>query len=336
MSENELNAEIKELEAELSLKNKEISEYVDRIEYLEDMIMELEEALTKESDKYVPSVLKIHIKDLEKRNRDLKNKLSISKLETVKLKQKLENFEKAQLGDFSLIQAVGDSFSITEEVKIKEEETTQKEQFEYMEIRCPECEIKNQIKIPIKIINQIHHIITLSIPKGLVCNHKFQVFFDKSLTVKRYQVADFDFPHVEFYESAVAEDPKSDTQFAPSPFLRDLIFLLRDCIDDRDILGAAVFTKKGKVIYASVPSDLLFNITKEFKAREEKQLQKIAKMFIELKNQLKMYSEYIEVQNTDFILVLIFSKNVNFGMGSMLLGNIKSKIAQVHNNNGEI
>ncbi len=336
MSEIDLKTKVKELEAKLRLKNKEINEYLDKIENLEDKILEVEDSFFKKSDKADASVLKVQLKDLEIENRDLKNKLSMSKLENVKLKQKLEKVKKGQLIALSSIQVVDDTPisklepAITGEVKIKEDEISQKEPFKYIKIKCPECETQKNLKIPVEIINQRLQITTLSIPKGVVCDHKFQVFFDKSLTVKRYQVIDFDFPHLEYYESRIVEDQESLTQFAPLPFFQDLITLLRSSIDDREILGAAVFTKKGKVIYASVPSDILFNIIKEFEVRKEKQLQDIAKMFLELKNLQKFYSEYIKVQNTEFILVLVLPRKVNFGIGSMLFRNIKKKIKTIN------
>jgi hypothetical protein len=335
MSENDLKAKIKELEIKLNLQDKEISEYLDKIENLEELIMEIEGSFTKQSDKADNSVSKIHLKDLEIENRDLKNKLSREKLATVKLKQKLEEVKKGQLINSSLIQVVDDNStsklepSLTGEVKIKEDEISQKEQFRYTQIICPECETQKNLKIPVKIINKGYQITTLSIPKGMVCEHKFQVFFDKSLNVKRYQVADFDFPHLEYYESIIQEDSESLTQFAPLPFFQDIITLLRSSVDDREILGAAVFTKTGKVIYASIPPDMLFNVIKEFEARNEKQLQDIDKMFLELKNHQKIYSEYTEIQNTEFILVLILSRKTNFGMGSMLFRNIKKKIKKI-------
>ena len=51
MTEDSLKNEIKQLKSELELKNKEITKYCDRIEYLEDSIMEIEENLSKKSKK---------------------------------------------------------------------------------------------------------------------------------------------------------------------------------------------------------------------------------------------------------------------------------------------
>lgn len=158
----------------------------------------------------------------------------------------------------------------------------------------------------------------------MVCGHNFQVFFDKSLTIRRYQIVDFEFPKMEYYISRDIEEQQKET------FFQDIVNLLRGSVDDIDILGIAVFTNKGKVVYVSVPSNILFNIIKEFVVRKEKKMQNMIKMFIELENHQKFYSENIEVQNTEFILVLILSRKVNFGMGSMLFRNIKKKIKTIN------
>jgi hypothetical protein len=148
-------------------------------------------------------------------------------------------------------------------------------------------------------------------------------------------VVDFDFPHLEYYESQIIQDPENLANFVPLNFSQGLINLLRNSVDDREILGVVIFTQEGKVVYASIPSDILFNIIKEFEVRKEKQLQDIDKMFLELKDRQKICLEYIEVQNAEFILVLIFSKKVNFGMANMIFRDIKKKIKvlpQNHNN----
>ena len=102
--------------------------------------------------------------------------------------------------------------------------------------------------------------------------------------------------------------------------------MLRSVVDDREILGVAVFTKEGKVIYNLVPIDMLFNIIKEYEYRMEKQVQAIAKMYLVLKNRQKIFSDYIKIQNIEYNLVLVLSASVNFGMGTMLFNDIKNKI----------
>jgi len=52
-------------------------------------------------------------------------------------------------------------------------------------------------------------------------------------------------------------------------------------------------------------------------------------MFLELESHQKVCSEYIKINENKFILVLIFSEIVNFGIGNMLLRDIAKKIQKI-------
>ena len=94
MAEDFQNKKIVELESELALKNKEISNHLDRIEYLEDMIMEIEESLSKKSKKGEVPLLKFQIKETERKYRELKDRLGYIRVENVNLKIELEKLKK--------------------------------------------------------------------------------------------------------------------------------------------------------------------------------------------------------------------------------------------------
>ena len=49
------------------------------------------------------------------------------------------------------------------------------------------------MKFPKSVINKARHLTTISLPKGLVCNHHFQAFIDKNFAVRGYQKVDFQF-----------------------------------------------------------------------------------------------------------------------------------------------
>ena len=104
------------------------------------------------------------------------------------------------------------------------------------------------------------------------------------------------------------------------------INLLRRSVDDREILVCAIFTTNGKVIYSSIPHNTLLNTIKEFEVRNEKKLHSIIKMLLELRNHQKVCSEYIQVRNKEFILILLFSDIVNFAIGTMFLKKVVNKI----------
>lgn len=66
---------------------------------------------------------------------------------------------------------------------------------EYMKIQfmCPVCKSKKILKVPKSVINQAKQLTTMSIAKGLVCEHQFQAFIDKNFNVRGYQKVDFEF-----------------------------------------------------------------------------------------------------------------------------------------------
>ncbi len=337
MTEEHLIKQIKELKSELRLKNKEISEYLDKIDFLENMIMEIEESLAEKSDKTEVSISNIQMKDINRENQELKKKLSFLRLDNVKLKQELDKIKKEYFNFSSLIQVVDTKLtskkseaSIDNESRIKEDYQSKEENFKFVQVVCPKCETQKRLKIPIKIVSQTQTLTKIGIPKGMICEHSFQMLIDKSFTVKRYQVADYEFQKIEYFKNSDAENLKKEmddlTYFTSSPFYKDIIDLFRDSIDDREIIGTAIFTDKGKVIFASVPSNILFNIIKEFEIIRERQLQDINKMYIEVSNNQKIFLESITILNNIIILVLIFSKRVNFGMGTMIFKDFKKKI----------
>jgi len=64
-----------------------------------------------------------------------------------------------------------------------------------IEVICPICKTRDLIGIPKKKINDSSHLTTVSIQKGLICPHHFQVFIDKNSQVRGYQKVDFELNH---------------------------------------------------------------------------------------------------------------------------------------------
>ena len=219
------------------------------------------------------------------------------------------------------------------ESKISEEEITKKELFENILIICPECREQKKLEVPSKVINQSGNVTTIGIPSGIICKHSFQAFVDNFSVVRGYQVVDFEFPKMEYYESKLIEEVQNKeddlSNLTSLPLFQGIINLLRGCVDDKEILGSAIFTVEGMVLYTSILHDTLLNTIREFEVRNEKELYSIIKMFLELESHQKVCSEYIKINESKFILVLIFSEIVNFGIGNMLLRDIAKKIQKI-------
>lgn len=198
---------------------------------------------------------------------------------------------------------------------------------------CPSCKSKKDLSIPTKIINQAKQLTTVSIPSGAVCEHGFQAFVDKNFAVRGYQKVDFEFNKMEFYEGGLdsAESEAEDTMsgLASMPLFQEIIKLLRGYVDDKEILGSGIFTVDGNVLYSSLPSNTLFSIIKEFEVRSEKKLSSLKKMYLELENNQKISSNYIEIQEMRFALELFFSQLVKLGMGNLYINDFVKKIKKL-------
>ena len=61
-----------------------------------------------------------------------------------------------------------------------------------VKIICPTCKKEKTLDISDFMLNTAKNISTISIPKGLICEHHFQAFIDKNLKVRGYQKVDFE------------------------------------------------------------------------------------------------------------------------------------------------
>ena len=81
-----------------------------------------------------------------------------------------------------------------------------KELNEYLNVKitCPVCKVNKELKFPKSVINKAKQLTTISLPKGLICDHHFQAFVDKNFIVRGYQKVDFEF------EAKKSLKPKAD------------------------------------------------------------------------------------------------------------------------------
>ncbi|MFX0035389.1 MAG: hypothetical protein ACFE9I_07095 [Candidatus Hermodarchaeota archaeon] len=218
---------------------------------------------------------------------------------------------------------------------ITKDDSASKEMYRNIIIVCPTCKTRKELKIPIKIINQAKQLTTISIPSNLCCKHSFQAFIDKNFSIRSYQTVDFEFTHMEFYESSNGtlnnnQEDDAELSFTSLPIFQQIIQLLRDCVDDKEILGSGMFTIDGNVLYSSLPSNTLFSIMNEFQVRSEEKLIEVKNMYFELENNEKFISKFMEINNLKFNLVLMFSFRTKFGMGNLHLRDLLKKIEKVN------
>lgn len=200
--------------------------------------------------------------------------------------------------------------------------TGNEEKIKDVKVVCPICKEKKIIKLPEKVINQSKQLTTVSIPANLTCEHSYQVFVDKNFTPRGYQKVDFVFSKMEILEKEEEDSPKI-------PHFQEIVSLLRNSVDDQEVLGSAILTIDGKVLYSSLPQNTLFSTMKEFEVRNKKKLVPVKRMFLELETETKVCSNYMELDNTKFILVLVFSEKIKLGMGNLILRQLAKKIETV-------
>ncbi|MFX1311157.1 MAG: hypothetical protein ACFFHD_00905 [Promethearchaeota archaeon] len=215
---------------------------------------------------------------------------------------------------------------------IETDEMGTKELFEEITVICPTCKTKKGLKIPIQIINQSKQLTTISIPSGTVCEHSFQSFVDKNFQVRGYQKVDFEFSKMEFYEGGGSLEQQEQKDYLTNqPLFQKIITLLRSYVDDKEVLGTGLFHTDGHLLYSSLPSNTLFSVIKEFEVRSEKKLSSLRKMYLELENNQKICSFYLDIQEMRFAIVLFFSEIVKLGMGNLYLNDLIKKIQKLQN-----
>jgi len=71
--------------------------------------------------------------------------------------------------------------------------TTSLEDSTQIRFICPVCKTAKTLQFPKSVIIKAEGLTTMSIAKGLVCEHHFQAFVDKNCAVRGYQRVDFEF-----------------------------------------------------------------------------------------------------------------------------------------------
>jgi len=61
-----------------------------------------------------------------------------------------------------------------------------------IQVICPVCKTRDIVGIPGRELRGNTHLATISIQKGLICPHHFQIFIDKNLQIRGYQKVDFE------------------------------------------------------------------------------------------------------------------------------------------------
>lgn len=92
-----------------------------------------------------------------------------------------------------------------------------------VQIICPICKKEKQLNIPESIINQAKQLTTISIQKGLLCNHHFQAFIDNNFKVRGYQKIDFELSSKKIKDKRINKDKKGGSKNIDDELFENLI-----------------------------------------------------------------------------------------------------------------
>ncbi|MBD3214246.1 MAG: hypothetical protein GF311_16670 [Candidatus Lokiarchaeota archaeon] len=106
-----------------------------------------------------------------------------------------------------------------------------------------------------------------------------------------------------------------------------LIHLFKDLIFQNEIIGAAVLATNGNIIYSSLPNEILLRSLKELEIRFMTGAVELPELFYSLEDGRKVFSKYVKIpwKLDNFLIVLLFDKNVPLGMAEINLQKVSKQ-----------
>lgn len=155
----------------------------------------------------------------------------------------------------------------------------------------------------------------------------FHEKFPESKEVKDYQqIEDSDFD--EQIDAIITGEAEL---FKGKDLYRKVIDLFKDFQMKNEIIGAAILSTEGNIIYSSLPNEILIRSLKELEIRFKTGVVDLPELFYSLGNGQKVFSKMVEIQelNSDFLIALLFEKGVPLGIAELNLEKIAEKIIEM-------
>ena len=164
---------------------------------------------------------------------------------------------------------------------------------------CPVCKTRKELKIPNAIINKARQLTTVSIPKGLVCEHHFQAFVDKNFVIRGYQKVDFEIAY-DIYNKKNKKKKQSKKEIPQPENFYDEIIIEGNYIEFRpnNAYNESVITeKKNKKKNLIIKEEILSNPNKKSTELpttvKEKHVMSLEEIYDE-------FWDFIDDENEDF------------------------------------
>ncbi|MHA1292359.1 MAG: hypothetical protein ACTSQJ_06790, partial [Promethearchaeota archaeon] len=145
--------------------------------------------------------------------------------------------------------------------------------------------------------------------------------------LKEYKEID----NLEFDDKVISIISGQEEIFKSRKFYEKVISYFNNLIFENEILGAALLSTKGNIIYSSLPDKILLNSLRELEIRFSAGALTLPEMYYALENGQKLFSKIIEHKRSqlNFFIVIFFEKSVPLGMAEVHLIKISKQLIKL-------
>lgn len=114
-------------------------------------------------------------------------------------------------------------------------------------------------------------------------------------------------------------------------FFQKVIDVFKELMYEDEIIGAALLSTKGNIIYTSLPNEILVNSLKELEIRYRVGALTLPEMYSRLENGQKIVSKIIDIpwKLDPLLIVILYDSTVPLGMAEVNLNKIAKKIINI-------
>jgi hypothetical protein len=114
-------------------------------------------------------------------------------------------------------------------------------------------------------------------------------------------------------------------------FFQKVIDVFKELMYEDEIIGAALLSTKGNIIYTSLPNEILVNSLKELEIRYRVGALTLPEMYSRLENGQKIVSKIIDIpwKLDPLLIVVLYDSTVPLGMAEVNLNKIAKKIINI-------
>jgi len=122
-----------------------------------------------------------------------------------------------------------------------------------------------------------------------------------------------------------------DEIYMSKTFYQKAIDMFKELMYENEIIGAALLTTKGNVIYTSLPNEIMVNSLKELEIRYMVGALNLPEMHYTLENGQKVFSKVVDIpwKLDPLLVVVLYDSTVPLGMAEVNLTRVANKITNI-------